>query len=375
MTVAFYAPLKPISSPNPSGDRLIGRMLKKALEFAGYDVNVVSAFRSYDGKGDLNRQSRIKAIGQKKAQRLVKQLRHQPPEFWFTYHLYRKAPDWIGPVVCRELGIPYVVAEASFAPSQAQGKWTVGHHAVAEALSQVNLAVGTTAADEPCLLPQLGPDTRYRRLKPFIDLAPFKDAAASRQGARAALIAENPISDTVPWLLTIAMMRPGVKFESYQVLADALKRCKHLPWHLLVAGDGPEQEAVRNLFKDIDDRIVWLGHTSTDETMALYAACDVFAWPSVRESPGMVFLEAQASGLPVVGGNGGSVSDVIEHGCGGFLAEIRNAEDFASHIRSLLTNEAQRRKMGQSAIAFVKSNHSLEIAAGVLKDELSELRP
>lgn len=374
MTVAFYAPLKPISSPSPSGDRLIGRMLKKSLETAGYDVKVVSNFRSYDGRGDAVRQSRIKTIGQRKADRIIKQFRHEPPEFWFTYHLYRKAPDWIGPAVCRELDIPYVVAEASFAPAQSQGKWADGHQSVAEALTQVSLAVGTTTADEACLLPQLGSKSRYRRLKPFIDTAPFKEAGAKRQDARSRLAASNNISSAEPWLLTIAMMRPGVKFESYQVLAKALKLCTHLPWRLLVAGDGPEQAAVRHLFADIDERINWLGAQAADEIVDLYAASDLFVWPSVRESPGMVFLEAQASGLPVVAGNGGSVSDVVVHGCGGFLAEKRNAEDFASHIQTLLKDEAQRRTMGRAAANYVNSHHSLEIAAGVLSDGLADIQ-
>ena len=43
------------------------------------------------------------------------------PELWFTYHLYHKAPDWLGPRIAGALGIPYVVAEASFAPKQAGG--------------------------------------------------------------------------------------------------------------------------------------------------------------------------------------------------------------------------------------------------------------
>jgi len=47
--------------------------------------------------------------------------RAEQPALWFTYHLYHKAPDHIGPVVARQLGIPYVLAEASYAAKQARG--------------------------------------------------------------------------------------------------------------------------------------------------------------------------------------------------------------------------------------------------------------
>ncbi len=373
MTVAFYAPLKPITSPRPSGDRLIGRLFKRALETAGYETEIVSTFRSYDKNGDAARQERIKEIGQKLAQRLIKKLRNHPPDFWFTYHLYRKAPDWIGPTVSQELGIPYVVAEASFAPSQANGAWADGHKAVQQTLTHVSLAIGSTAHDEACLLPELGPASHYCRIKPFLNTAPFNDVDKLRQKARATLVTSKNIPDNVPILLCVAMMRPGVKFQSYQVLADALLLCRDHPWHLLVVGDGPESQAVKQMFNDTHDRISWLGAKNAEDIVPLYAASDVFVWPSVRESPGMVFLEAQASGLPVIGGNGGSVADVITHGEGGFLAEKGDAVDYANNLKMLLDDPSLRQKMGQAARLYVRENHTIEIAARDIKAGLSQV--
>lgn len=375
MRIAFYAPMKPISSANPSGDRLIGRLLKKALEVGGHKVEVASRFRSYDRTGNPGRQDRLKTIGQRMAKRVLRRLRKNPPDLWFTYHLYRKAPDWIGPLVCRELDIPYVVAEASFAPSQHSGDWAVGHRATADALAQVDLAFGLTVADEACLIPQLSKNAHFVRIKPFIDTAPFKQEMFDRIEVRSKISTSCQVPADVPWLLTVAMLRPGVKFESYQVLAEALKRCDDQTWHLLVVGNGPEKQAVQALFQGLEGRISWLGEKPAEDVASLYRACDIYVWPSVRESPGMTFLEAQASGVPVIGGDGGSVSDVIAHGVSGLLAKKRNADEFSHHLRTLLKDSARRQKMGKAAKFYVESNHTLEAAAKRLNVGLSLILP
>ena len=371
MNIAFYAPLKPISSPNPSGDRLIGRLLKQALELGGNTVTVASPFRSYEGKGDRSRQIQLQVEGEQEAERVLEQLIKDPPDLWFTYHLYRKAPDWIGPMVCRVLKIPYVVSEASFAPSQHQGPWALGHFAVAGTLAQADLAFGMTKADEACLLPQLSNSAEYVQLKPFLNTEPYKDAPEKRSFAREDIYAAHQVPLDVPWLLTVAMMRPGVKFESFEVLAKALHKCADGQWHLFVVGDGPEKDAVHALFSGLEGRITWLGAMSAEQIADFYAATDVYVWPSVRESPGMTFLEAQASGLPVVGGAGGGVPDVIDHGVGGFLATKRDAYSFASCLKTLLTDPKLRQTMGTLAINYVDANHSLKAATSALNASLA----
>src|SRR4029079_17595767 len=135
MRIAFYAPLKPPDHPVASGDRAMARALIGALERAGHEVTLATHFRSYDS-GDARRQARLRAEGRKIAHRYLRKVERsgKPPEIWFTYHLYHKAPDWLGPLVSKRLGIPYVVAEASYAPKQAGGRWDLGHHAVEDAI-------------------------------------------------------------------------------------------------------------------------------------------------------------------------------------------------------------------------------------------------
>src|SRR5688500_4119866 len=156
MRIAFYAPLKPPDHPVASGDRAMARALISALELAGHDVRIVSRFRSFD-HGDAERQARICAVGVNLAARLLRRSARTGwrPDLWFTYHLYHKAPDWLGPTIAGELGIPYVVAEASFAPKQASGKWQLGHRAVADALARAAIIFQPNPTDAECVLPLL----------------------------------------------------------------------------------------------------------------------------------------------------------------------------------------------------------------------------
>jgi len=101
MRIAFYAPLKPPDHPNPSGDRRIAKLLVQALQLAGHDITLASRLRTRDASGNLLRQAKIADLGQRLAARLLGRYARsgEKPDVWLTYHLYYKAPDWIGPIM------------------------------------------------------------------------------------------------------------------------------------------------------------------------------------------------------------------------------------------------------------------------------------
>ena len=156
----------------PSGDRLIARLLMKALEAAGHEVCLASILRSRDGAGNGARQRRIRELGSRLAERFLRQIDASGralPECWFTYHLYHKAPDWIGPRVADALGLPYVVAEASVAPKQAGGAWDLGYRSSLEALRRADTVIALNSSDLPGLRATLDPATPLVHLPPFVD--------------------------------------------------------------------------------------------------------------------------------------------------------------------------------------------------------------
>jgi hypothetical protein len=169
------------------------------------------------------RQARLAETGQKLAARLLRRWAGNPPDAWLTYHLYYKAPDWIGPNVCDAMGIPYIVAEASLAPKRAGGKWAIGHSAAEAAIRRADAVIGFNPLDAACLRP-LVPAERLVGVKPFLDSAP-----CATRGDRAVLAARFRLDPAVPWAVTVAMMRDDAKLHSYRVLGAAWNGCATCP--------------------------------------------------------------------------------------------------------------------------------------------------
>jgi glycosyltransferase involved in cell wall biosynthesis len=373
MRVAFYAPLKAPTHPKPSGDRRMARLLMRALEMGGHRVALASTFRAYDPAGDPRAQARIAAQGARIAAALVRHYRAlakaERPQAWFTYHLYHKAPDHLGPAVGAALGIPYVVAEPSVAPKRREGPWARGYAAALEAIGKADAALCLTAVDAEGVRPVLKRGARLSMLPPFQDGAPFRRAAAHRARHRRALDARLP--PEVPRLLAVAMMRPGDKLDSYRVLARALGKIADRPWRLVVVGDGAARADVEAAFAPLHGRVLYLGALRPARLPAVYAACDLYVWPGVREAYGMAILEAQAAGLPVVAGRGTGVGDVVAEGKTGILVDSEDPEAFARAVAELLDAPARRRAMGAAALLHVAARHDILRAVELLNETLA----
>ena len=251
MRIAFYAPLKSPTHGTPSGDRRVAGLLMDALAHGGHRVEVASTFRTYDGDGDAARQTALRVQGETLAAQLAGQWLAMPaadrPGIWFTYHLYYKAPDWLGPRVSEALGIPYVIAEASYAAKRAKGPWQLGHEGSAAAIRQAALVFCPTR-DDIAGLERIIAAERIVHLPPFLEGAPYRSASAQRDGLRAELAREHGLDPGMPWIAVVAMMRAGDKLASYRMLADATQRLDDVPWQLVVVGDGVVRGEVEKLF-------------------------------------------------------------------------------------------------------------------------------
>jgi len=373
--IAFYAPLKPPTHVTPSGDRRVAGLLMDALERVADHIELVSTFRSFDADGDGARQEALREQGAALAQRLVAGWRAAPaalrPDLWFTYHLYYKAPDWLGPAVSAALGIPYVIAEASYAEKRAGGPWAIGHEAAAEAINRARLVLSPSRDDLAGLKEVVAPE-RLVHLPPFLDPAPYRAAAKERKAHRARLAREHSLDPAVPWISVVAMMRPGDKLASYHWLAATLARLTDLRWQLVVVGDGSARDEVHAAFeRAAPGRARFLGGLENREVAAVSVACDLYAWPAVNEAYGMAMLEAQAAGLPVASVAKRGVPDVVIHGRTGLLASDETA--LAEPLRELLVDSARRAALGREAAVFIQRERSLEAAAERLKSLLGAL--
>lgn len=347
MRIAFHAPLKPPDHPVPSGDRLMARQLMAALRRAGHEVEVASTLRSrVASPDDRDGFAAVQRAALAERARLAEGWAAGPPDLWFCYHSYYKSPDLIGPPLCARFGVPYVTAEASYSPRRNVGVWA-DMQATALAgmrLAAVNLCL--TARDARGLH-AADPGLRLARLAPFIEVPPA-----------------DPRPEPAH-LVTVAMMRPGDKVDSYRALAAALARLD-LPWRLSVAGDGVAAGEVRAMFAGMGPRVDWLGRLDPAGVQGLLSRGAAFVWPGCGEAYGLAYLEAQAAGLPVVAFATAGVPEVVEDGVTGILAPDGDAGALARAIARLLTDEGLRERMGRDARAAVLARHSMTAAAARL---------
>jgi glycosyltransferase involved in cell wall biosynthesis len=364
MRISFYAPLKPPDHPVPSGDRRLAQLFLAALRLAGHEPIVASRLRSYDGSGDSLRQTRFAALGRRIARCRLRYWREVPelaPELWFSYHVYHKSPDWLGPTIAGVLGIPYIIAEASVTPRHKSGPWALGHRAAESAIRRADAVIGLNPSDRECILPLLRDPGRWNAVKPFLNGAAYYRRRSSSGGP--------------PRLITVAMMRHGAKLASYRILGDALSRLLDLPWSLEVVGDGPARFDVENALVAVNDRVTWMGSLGDLPIAERLAQADIFVWPACNEAFGMALLEAQASGLPVVAGRGGGVGEIVASGITGLLVAPGDTLAFAAAVRALIIDPRRREVYAKAARRRALQEHDLPAAACRLGAVIDALDP
>ena len=149
---------------------------------------------------------------------------------------------------------------------------------------------------------------------------------------------------------------------------------------LLIVGGGPRAAALHDLSErtGLTPSVRFTGPVPAAELPAHYAAGDVFAMPCRTrrggldvEGLGIVYLEASATGLPVVGGDSGGAPDAILDGETGYVVPGRDAAALAERLVALLSDPVTARAMGEKGRAWVERDWSWELTAARLRALLS----
>jgi len=142
--------------------------------------------------------------------------------------------------------------------------------------------------------------------------------------------------------------------KNLRVLARAYRELKEKrdDFVLVLVGDGPARKELEKLLPGA----VFLGFQSGEELSTAYASSDVFVFPSVTETFGLVSLEAMSSGIPVVGANAEGTREVVQDGITGSLARENDASDFAEKIARLLDDMELVKKFGKASLMFAEAH-------------------
>lgn len=345
-TVALFTPMKGPDHKVPSGDRTFARLVAAALAAGGHTVVRPTELAIWCAEPD--RLAAVEAEAAAEVDRIAAGWRVLgPADAILTYHSYHKAPDLVGPPLAARFALPYAILEASRAPKRESGPWARGFALADAALAEAD-AVGAVTGHDAVALAAHVPD-KVVRVPPFVDTAPFRRPNVAARDS----------------LVSAAMMRPGRKADSVRVLADVLAavRSRRPGVSLALAGDGAERAALAPLFPAGTMR----GLTDADGLAALYARAALFVWPAIDEPFGFAFLEAQAAGLPVVGGAAPGVAEVVVHGETGLLVPPRDVAAMAQAVLSLLADDGRRAAFGARAREFASAN---DLAAGTRRLEV-----
>ena len=126
--------------------------------------------------------------------------------------------------------------------------------------------------------------------------------------------------------------------------------------HYVIVGSGEDEARLKLLVHELNlsDFVTFVGYVSDEELPAYYAACDLFVMVSREilergdlEGFGIVYLEANLMGKPVVAGASGGIRDAVVDGETGLLANPENVEEIADAIIRLLKNKELASSMGQ----------------------------
>lgn len=338
MRLAFYTPMKRADDPVASGDRTMARALLAALGEIGAQVDQPCELRSRDGKGDSAVQAALIAQADALLPDLIARGRRADWRAWLTYHSYYKAPDLVGPAVARALGIPYLLVEATRARKRLGGPWDAFAQRAEAACEAAGVIFYLTEQDHEALAAYAPRKQQLIHLHPFLQRSALPPAA---QGSG---------------LLSVGMMRFRAKLASYTLIAETIAL---LPDDrtLRIAGDGPARAQVEAMMRPFAERVTFLGKLGPEALAREYQTAGAFIWPGVEEAFGLVYLEAQAHGLPVIAQDRPGVRDVL------FPRKYPNEEAGAKGLAALALTPPPR---AQDIRAHIAAHHLLPAAAATL---------
>jgi len=166
-----------------------------------------------------------------------------------------------------------------------------------------------------------------------------------------------PQATDVPLIFSLCRLEPRKNIAAC-VAALATLRDEGLAFRYVIAGRGPELEAIRAMvvaFR-LEDRVEVAGFVPAERAAQLYAACDIFLHPQIAaddgrdfEGFGIAIADAMAAHSAVVVGSEGGAIELVEQGVTGLAVEGRDHAALTEAVRLLLTDRKLREKMAQAA--------------------------
>lgn len=248
---------------------------------------------------------------------------------------------WTARQAAQDLNVPFVCT-----PFVHPGQWGDGPGDIAYYQS-AHAVIGLVKSDSDYLASLGVPREKLHTIGVSPDTLPTPNAGSFRRKYQL---------ENVPLILYVGRMMPQKGAEAV-VKAASLVWERHPDARFVFAGPPSPQSEM--WFRDVDNRMLYLGKVSTQEKADALAACDIFCMPSMSEILPTVYLEAWSLGKPVVGGHAHGLVDLVEGNDAGYCSSQEPAQ-LANVLNSLLDDEPLRSRFGSNGANLVERLYTSE---------------
>lgn len=200
-----------------------------------------------------------------------------------------------------------------------------------------------------------------------VDIEEFQPTADKAGAKRQFGLGEEPCVLFVGSLIP----RKGLSF-----LVEAAKKVvkEQANVKFLIVGEGPLRPQLEASINSLGlaGNFVFLGNLNESVLPAVYGCADVFVLPSIQEGQGIVLLEAQACGVPVVAFGVGGIYEAVLDRKSGLLSKKGDSDDLAADLLRLLSDKVLRQRFGAEGRRLVIENYTWALCAKRMLDVYKE---
>jgi len=166
-----------------------------------------------------------------------------------------------------------------------------------------------------------------------------------------------------------------VKRKGFDIALQAFAKIADRNVKYIIGGSGPEEKNLKKLIGDlkVSDRVIFTGRIKEEELPLYFNLCDLFIMPSREleggdvEGFGIVYLEAGACQIPVIGGKSGGVPSAIVDGITGYLVEPKNINEIREKMEKILNDEDLADRMGKAARKRIEEKYNWQNSVRLVK--------
>ena len=155
---------------------------------------------------------------------------------------------------------------------------------------------------------------------------------------------------------------------------DVINSLTYLPISVkfLILGTGYEENMLKERVKklNLEDRVIILGFVSHEDMPQYLHISDIFIRPSLSEGFGNSYIEAMASGIPVIATPVGGIVDFLKQGETGLFCEVRNPKSIAQKVEKLMKDNESRNFIVKNALKMVQDKYQWNLVASDMKNKV-----